>query len=204
MGGILLLNSNTLGVNRTKRFSCSNSRTLGTLGRRNVYAILVGPGVTAMRASRKITSRVCFLPIAPCFIRGIVRGRHPSNVVLTFNKRATLGYNISLCGSGVFRGCNIAILNAPIRTVVSARSHRVFIRGLGRVSMGAVGDRTIRGTTSTHHTTQRLKCPIVIHTTCTLNKLNSNFYSGRRRLGILIRGTFSFSPRILIRGSLGK
>lgn len=204
MGGMLLLNSNTLGVNRTKRFSCSNSRTLGTLGRRNVRAVLVGPGVTAIRADRKMTSRVCFLPIAPCFMRGMVRGRGPRNVVLTFNKRATLGYKITLCERNALRGCGMGMLNAPIRTVVSARSHRLFIRGLGRVSMGAVGDRTMRGMRSTHHTTQRLNCPIVIHTTCTLNKLNSNFYSGRRRLSILIRGTFTFSPRILIRGSLEK
>lgn len=203
VGGMLLLNSNTLGVNRTKRFSCSNSRTLGTLGRRKVRAILVGPGVTAIRADRKITSRVCFLPIAPCFMRGIVRGRHPSNILLSFNKRATLGYKITLCGTNVFRGCGIHILNAPIRTVVSARSHRLFMRGLGRVGIGAVGDRTIRGLRSTHHTTGRLNCPIVVHTTCTLNNLNSNFYSGRRRLGILTRGTFSFSPRMLIRGDLG-
>lgn len=199
-----MLNSNTLGVNRTKRFSCSNDRTLGTVGRRKVRAILVGPGVTAMRASRKITSAICFLPIAPFFIRGIVTGRHPSNVLLTFKNRATLGYNITLCRDNILRGCGIHMLNAPMRTVVSARSHRLFIHGLSRVNIGAVGDRTIRGTRSTHQTTTRLNCPIVIHTTCTLNNLNSNFYSGRRRLSMLIRGTFSFSSRILIRGDLGK
>ncbi len=200
---MLLLNSNTLGVYRTNRFSCSNSRTLGTLHRRNVDAILVGPGVTAMRADRNITSGVCFLPIAPFFMRGIVRGRHPSNVLLTFNNRATLGYNIGLCRGGILRGCGMRMLNAPIRTVVSASSHRLFGHGLRRVSIGVVGDRTMRGVRSTHTTTRHLNCPIVVHTTCTLNNLNSNFYSGRRRLGGLTRGTFSFSPRILMRGDLG-
>lgn len=83
LGGILILNSNTLGVNRTNRFSCSNSRTLGTLHRRNVDSILVGPGITAVRADRNVTSGICFLPIAPFFMARVVGGRHPSNVVLT-------------------------------------------------------------------------------------------------------------------------
>lgn len=203
VGGIVILNSNTLGVKRTKRFSCSNSRTLGTLGRRKVDAMLLGPGVTAVRASRKMTSGICFLPVAPCFIRRIVGGRRPSNVLLTFNKRATLGYKARLCADKALTGCNMGMLKASIRTVVCARSHSLFMGGLSRVTMGAPIDRTIKGLRSTIGTTCRVNFPIVVHSTCTLNNVNDNVYGSRTRLHALTRDTFTCSPRILIRRSLG-
>lgn len=203
VGGILILNSKTLGVKRTKRFSCSNSRTLGTLGRRNVDSMLMGPGVTAVRASRKVTSGICFLPMAACFMRRVVGGRHPSNVLLTFNKRATLGYNTRLCARNVLSGCKIGMLNASMRTVVCARSHSLFIGGLSRVGVGAPMDRTMRDVRSTVTTTHGVNCPMVMHSTCTLNKLNDNVYTGRRRFLGLTRDSFTFSGRVLIRRSLG-
>lgn len=198
-----MLNSNTLGVNRTKRFSCSNSRTLGTLHRRNVRSILMGPGVTAVRASRNVTSGICFLPIAPFFIRRVVGGRRPSNVLLTFNKRATLGYNARLCLGNALGGCNMRMLNASMRTVVCARSHSLFMGGLSRVPVGAPGDRTIRDVRRTLGTTHRVNCPIVMHSTCTLNNLNDNVYPSRRTFVGLTRDSFTFSGRVLIRRSLG-
>lgn len=203
LGGILILKSNTLGVKRTKRFSCSNSRTLGTLHRRNVHSMLVGPGVTAVRASRKVTSRMCFLPIAPCFMARVVGGRRPSNVLLTFKKRATLGYNARLCRGNVLGRCNMRILKASMSTVVCARSHSLFIGGLGRGSLGAPIDHTMRGVGSTLRTTHAVNCPIVVHSTCTLKKLKDNVYPSRRGFVRLTRDTFAFSPRVLIRRSLG-
>ncbi len=199
-----MLNSKTLGVNRTKRFSCSNSRTLGSLHRRNVDSILIGPGVTAVRASRNVTSRMCFLPMAARFIARVVGGREPSNVLLTFKKRATLGYNARLCQGNILRRCNIRILNASIRIVVGARSHSLFIGGLSRVPVGAPIDQTIRGVRSTLTTTHSVNCPIVIHSTCTLNNLKDNVYPSRTHFVRLTRDTFAFTPRVLIRRSLGK
>ncbi len=206
MGGMVIVNSNPVIVNRTTRFSCTNARTYLTLHRRNCRIVLMGSGPTAVVASASVTSGICVRPLALRCITGVVHCRHPSTVIPKLNKRANLGLTIRLTGGNILTRYSIRVLNASFRDVRHTRSHRLFGRLYRDLNRPMLPSMVTGGVGRNVTTTRRVNCPIMLHPTFALNNANNNFTSGRRRLARVVHRTLSLSParRMLIRGDVGK
>lgn len=201
MGGILIVNSNPVIVNRTTRFSCTKARTYHSLGRRKVRIVLIGDGPSAVVASISVTSHICVRPVALPFIARIVGGRNPSTLLTALNKRINLGVTISLSRTNILRGCNIRLLNSSLRTVGRTRSHRLFGHTVGRVRRPIPRDNVFSRLRPTMAFTSGVNCPIVVHPTCALKNANNNVTRSHCRVRRVSGHNVGLSPvgRVLMR-----
>lgn len=161
----------------------------------------MGGGPRAMSASFSISSGLCFRPLAPRCIAGVIRTRGPSNTVIRFNNRATVGL------AGALGSLKIAVLNASTSRISTTRSERHFSRVLRCYSVREPGKRAIFAMGRTLSTTRSLNCPMLMEPDCILNNRNvrvtTDSSSVERFVNVVAHAVPSLSRRpILMSGCL--
>lgn len=140
-----------------------------------------------MSASFSATSELCFRPLAARSIVNVVGARGPFNMIITFNKRATVGL------AGFLDSGNMGVLNASCSTVSVTRSERHFSRLLRGCRVGHPHNMAIVAASRTLSITSGVNCPILLHPSCILNNRGVVVTFGRSSIGrcvtvVLTRG----------------
>ncbi len=195
-GGVIILNTNPVEVNRNMRFSCSAIRTIVAVGGTNCRTVVVGGGPRAISASCAATSGLCFRPLAPRSIVGVVSFRGPRNMVTSLNNRATVGLTRPLVSE------NMGVVNASYTTVRETRGHSSFRGVLRSLRVPRPRNETMAGVRSNVRTTTAVNCPILMEPSFILNNETVRVMTGRRRLHRCLGATMrvSRSGPILISG----
>lgn len=124
---------------------------------------MVGGGPRAISASFSANSELCFRPLYPRSIVGVVGIRGPVNIIITFNNRATVGL------AGFLSNGNVGVLNASTRNVSITRSESGFSGLLRGFRVFHPGKASIAALRNTLGTTSSLKCPILLEPDCIVN-----------------------------------
>lgn len=160
----------------------------------------MGGGPRAMDASFSVTSGLCFRPLAPRSMRDVISVRGPSKTIMRFNKRATVGLARTLVG------VKMPVLNASTRGMSGTRSHRLFSRVLRRYRVPHPANKAMFATRRTGRITGELKCPMLIHPSCILNKRKVRVTVGSGSVSRFVKvvGEVTRSRPVLMSGCLRK